>query len=362
MSRNINNKFPGVGVVPRFFLHLYRYVWIIDIERPLQEVLLKPIQVWQSEFKSLLRIRKSNHHSKCNQCIRHRLIIRKLGFCIPAKRAQVAELEKHLRRQYLDRQSYWHSRSLSRLSGSSSCPAVVTAIIDSMEAAKHSWPKTTTMNAKEFANWSRPRLSSTTLLIHGFLALTILSPHFVTCNSSRSIEIISHGLTLVSQNGYDLRSTHLVLQGDNASKELKNNGLLQWASTQVALGRIKECTLSFLSSGHSHEDIDGCFSNMATWLNRSQQLLTPAAFQHSLQGFMDVKENRPYEPLRQVLIMSRFRDWILFSKIQHSIFMWQVFSSFWHTQRNQEINLFLSGPHCWLSSYQEELLCRALCI
>ena len=185
---------------------------------------------------------------------------------------------------------------------------MVTCIIDSMEAAKHAWPKSPSMNAKEFASWSRPRLSSTTLLIHGFVALTVLSPHFVSCNSSRTIEIISHGLSLMVKEGYNLRATHLTLQGDNASKELKNNGVLQWASCQVALKRIQQCTVSFLSSGHSHEDIDAMFSNMSSWLNRAQELLTPEAFKTSLEGFMQEKGNRPNEQLKRVTIMSKYRD------------------------------------------------------
>ena len=188
---------------------------------------------------------------------------------------------------------------------------MVTCIIDSMEAAKHAWPKSPSMNAKEFASWSRPRLSSTTLLIHGFVALTVLSPHFVSCNSSRTIEVIAHGLSLMVKEGYDLRSTHLTLQGDNASKELKNNGVLQWASCQVALRRIQKCTISFLSSGHSHEDIDGLFSLMSSWLNRAQELLTPQAFKTSLEGFLQEKGNRPDERIKRVTIMSKYRDWKL---------------------------------------------------
>ena len=151
---------------------------------------------------------------------------------------------------------------MSRISASSSCPAVVTAILDSMDAAKHSWPFCQAMQSKEFASWVRPRMSSTTLLIHGFVALTVLSPHFVTCNSSRSAEIISHGMSLLMQRGYDFRATHLYLQGDNCSKELKNNCILRWASQQIANKRLGACTVSFLSSGHSHEDIECSFQQL----------------------------------------------------------------------------------------------------
>ena len=35
-------------------------------------------KVWQSAFEGLLRIRFYTHHSKCSQCIKHRLIIKNL--------------------------------------------------------------------------------------------------------------------------------------------------------------------------------------------------------------------------------------------------------------------------------------------
>ena len=264
-----------------------------------------------TDFKDMLRIRKTNHHARCSQCLRHRAIIRRLGHCLPARRAQVAQLQRHLARQYRDRQIYWESRSMSRISASSSCPAVVTAILDSMDAAKHSWPFCQAMQSKEFASWVRPRMSSTTLLIHGFLALTVLSPHFVTCNSSRSAEIISHGMSLLMQRGYDFRATHLYLQGDNCSKELKNNCILRWASQQIANKRLGACTASFLSSGHSHEDIDALFSNFASWLQHSGPLTTPVAFVNALQKFMEVPTHRPHEKIKKVMIMSQFRDWCL---------------------------------------------------
>ena len=118
-------------------------------------------------------------------------------------------------------------------------------------------------------------------------------------------------MSLMVEQGFDLRSTHLHLQGDNASKELKNNAVLMWAASQVGLRRLQQCTVSFLSSGHSHEDVDAVFSNMSTWLNRAPELLTPNAFRTSLEGFLNEEGTRPHEPLKRATIMSRFRDWKL---------------------------------------------------
>ena len=79
--------------------------------------------------------------------------------------------------------------------------------------------------------------------------------------------------------------------------------------------RVHQCTLSFLSSGHSHEDIDGLFSVYASWLDRYGDLLTPFDFQTALERLMGKEGHRPYERLKKVAIMSQFRDWILSTMI-----------------------------------------------
>ena len=225
-------------------------------------------------------------------------------------RSQSTALQQHLRRQYADRQVYWRWRAQSRACAASKSPAVLTLILDSMDQGKHAWPRSQCMLSKEFASWSRPRLSNTTVLAHGHLVMTVLSPHFVPGNSSKSVEVISHTLSVLQNAGCDLRGTHLVLQGDNASKELKNNCLLQWAAQQVGVRRLEQCTLSFLSSGHSHEDIDGLFSIYSQWLDRKPELHTPSAFKSAYEDFLAKPDSRPQEPLKRVLIMSQFRDWI----------------------------------------------------
>lgn len=83
-----------------------------------------------------MRIRFSSHHARCSQCVKHRLIIKKLGHCPPALRAQQAELQKHLERQLKDRQVYWAARARSRLGATTLGGCEITIIIDSMDAPK----------------------------------------------------------------------------------------------------------------------------------------------------------------------------------------------------------------------------------
>lgn len=66
---------------------------------------------WQAGFLEKLRVRKATHHTKCAQCIARRLIIKQVGHCPPACRAQREEYDKHLKRQYMDRRTYWDVRA-----------------------------------------------------------------------------------------------------------------------------------------------------------------------------------------------------------------------------------------------------------
>lgn len=266
-----------------------------------------------------LRIRTWTHHAKCSQCIRHRLIIKQLGHCPSARSAQLAELRAHLQRQYRDRQQYWAARSRSRLDAGLSITHEITGIIDSMDAQKHAWPRSQNMNSKEFSSWARPRMSSTTLLLHGHGLMLCLSPPTVSCNASRTCEIVTAGLTMLNEKGVDLRQVFLNLQADNAAKELKNNGSLRLLSTMISLHRLQGAQLSFLSTGHSHEDIDALFSLLRNWLQRHPELWTAESFRACLEEFFENPEARPYERLRKVVLLTQYRDWSLGNLVHPSL-------------------------------------------
>ena len=303
--------------------------------------------MWQTDFEGLLRIRFFSHHTKCGQCLKHRLIIRKLGHCPPASRAQHALLQRHLQRQHCDRQVYWAARARSRLSATTVGTAEVSIILDSMDSQKHSWPRSTSMYSKEFASFQRPRLTSTSLIIHGHLTLLALSPHICSSNSSRTAEILCHGLTLLHrQRGMDLSGVFLHLQADNCSKEVKNNGTLRLCAMWVALHKIKGAEVSFLSSGHSHEDVDALFSLLRAHLEANKELWTPKDFRSCLEKFFENPGARPYEPLRSVILMTRFKDWKLnaHSHVIFSGFYPLKFGLSWKT-----ICALLDSYFTWLS-------------
>ena len=186
----------------------------------------------------------------------------------------------------------------------------VCCILDSMDAAKHSWPRSTSMSCKEFASFNRPRLTSTTLIVHGHMVLLALSPNIVTCGSSRTAEIISAGLSRLATR-IDMRSVWVHLQADNASKEMKNVGMLRLVALWTCLHKIAGAEVCFLSSGHSHEDVDALFSLLRSHLEKNRELWVPEDFKTCLQSFFDCPGNRPNEPHRYVEMLSQYKDWIL---------------------------------------------------
>lgn len=151
-----------------------------------------------TDFQHLLRIRASSHHGKCALCVRHRLIIRRLGRG-PGRTCQIMMYKRHLTRQYQDRQQYWCHRATSRTQATGDVPVShVSVILDGMDQAKHCYPKSESMKSKEFNSWSRPRLGATTIIAHGHAVVVGLSPDHVPGTGSRTMELLAYMLTNTS--------------------------------------------------------------------------------------------------------------------------------------------------------------------
>ena len=68
--------------------------------------------------------------------------------------------------------------------------------------------------------------------------------------------------TLVFFAGGDLRSLpkHLHIQMDNSGKENKNNNMHGFLAALTQLGLFEMVDISYLPTGHTHEDVDALFS------------------------------------------------------------------------------------------------------
>lgn len=268
-------------------------------------------EVWMEHFGDKLRIRSSTHHSKCSVCVRHRLIIKRVGRG-PARTSQLQLYQQHLRRQYRDRQQYWQCRAVSRLQASSGEPVSrVSMILDSMDQAKHCYPRSESMGSKEFQQFYKPKMMNTSVIIHGHAVLVGLSPSNVPGNSSRAAELLAYSMTKSVELGINWSTCFLDLEADNCAKEVKNQTVLRMLGGLTCQHKLAGCQLSFLSSGHSHEDIDAMFSQVASHLTSHRELWTVEDFQQCIQDFFRNPMVRKHEPFREVVLFDQFRDWTL---------------------------------------------------
>ena len=267
-------------------------------------------QVWMKDFGGLLRIRSEGHHSRCAICVRHRLIIRRVGRG-PARRQQIIQFKRHLSRQYRDRQIYWGHRCKSRDDAVTGAPATfISCIVDGMDQQKHSCPRSEAMSSKEFNSWNRPRLQSTTLIVHGHCVLTALSPSNTPAGGSRTMEILAYAMTKPLSYVH-WPNVFLCLEADNCSKELKHQTGLRMFATMIAQCQLRGCEFNYLQSGHSHEDVDAFFSIVSAHIERHRELWDIEAFKTCLESMFKNRSLRPHERIREVVVFDQFHDWIL---------------------------------------------------
>ena len=78
----------------------------------------------------------------------------------------------------------------------------------------------------------------------------------------------------------------------------------------VAAGIVKSMTFSFLRSGHSHEDIDQVFGELAKHIMKYLRIAqTLEDIESCLREFLADRKYRPYENGRFASRLDHIRDW-----------------------------------------------------
>lgn len=266
-------------------------------------------EVWSESFGDKLALRQISQHRKCSTCCKHKALLKKLANDRFGRQLQLSQYAAHLRGQYADRVCYWNARSASRLVLSSHGLKTCCIFIDGMDHSKFRFPRSAvTGSSKQFANFVRPHVDTHLCLIHGFMTLLAQSPPWVSKNSNFCIELILHCLHRINSHT-DCRGVELVVQSDNTSKEVKNNGSLRMASLLVSRHKVARCEFRMLLSGHSHEDGDALFGAITYHLERCSELHTPHDFVAALRRFLANPKTRPDEPYHDVVEVHQVRDW-----------------------------------------------------
>ena len=130
-------------------------------------------------------------------------------------------------------------------------------------------------------------------------------------DSNASLETVAYALHLLqTKHNVHLPGCSLSIQADNTCREIKNNPFFRWAALQTSSGNLKNVSVRFLRSGHSHEDVDQIFGRLAMHYSKLSKAETPQDFEESTGRFArDV--HRPHELGRYVVTMAQTRDWIL---------------------------------------------------
>ena len=269
-------------------------------------------QVWETLYRDRLVIRPRTQHSKCNQCVKHKVIIRKMHLNVLAKRAQQLEYRKHLCTQYHDRVRYWQSRSLGRMGTMSDFTRTISIILDSIDHGKFPLPKSLCLNAKCFGAYVRPTLNVTAAIVHGVAVVIFIAEPHCQKDSSYTVELVAYMMHVLSRiPSLNLSRCSLRLHGDNSSRELKNNSILRFLATLTSSQRILQGSLETLQSGHSHEDLDQWFSAMSGFITNQDEVHTTEQYCMKLREWMNSGNNRPHEAIKEVVQVDQVRSWKL---------------------------------------------------
>lgn len=260
-------------------------------------------RVWASHY-SFMRFRAGSSHAQCTECLKHKLLVRALGHHLTARSMQQKLLYNHLQSQFADRCTYWRKRGLSRARGLFIC-----CITDGMDQGKLAVPRHASMKAKQFDSWNRPRLHLAAVIAHGWCLNLYLSESNMPKDSNTCMEMLSHTLSIIKRKGCPLAEATVCIQADNTSREVKNGPTMRWVCSLVSDNLIKDGGLSFLRTGHSHEDIDQVFGQCADFVRRKlPTALSSADLQAGLNIFLE-KLDRPFEPDRGCYKLDDARHW-----------------------------------------------------
>ena len=251
-----------------------------------------------------MKFRAASSHAQCTECIKHKSMVAGLSHHLRARRVQQQLLYDHLQSQFKDRLSYWHMRGKARAKGFEIC-----LIQDGMDQAKFMVPRHPMLRAKSMESFNRPKLHVAATICHGRHVAVYLSEPDVAKDSNTSCEMLMHCLHELAKSGVVLSACRVNLQADNTCREVKNGIVMRLMAALVSDGVIQSGRMSFLRSGHSHEDVDQLFGSVSTWMkNKVRSALTSEDFLQALNDFLR-QLDRPYEPKRFCIKLDQTRDW-----------------------------------------------------
>jgi hypothetical protein len=203
--------------------------------------------------------------SKCDTCSD---FVHRISHTFNAQQKKLLEIkyDDHTIWQQRERAKYYKHREKS----TTYPEKYLSVIIDGMDQSKLELPRFLRTRSA-FANLFRLRMALVGALTHGHQpgASAYLFPCDFPKDSSTTVQVVFNVLSEVKSLRESGRLPPVVyLQLDNTTRENKNKTMLAALFLLVLHGHVRKIKLSFLPKGHTHEDIDSFFSDIAKILIR----------------------------------------------------------------------------------------------
>ncbi len=230
------------------------------------------------ETQKILRIRNVGNHPTCDQCVGYKKQLRLARW--PRERHKILEqYSKHIRCQWLDRQAYENACNISlnlraalregnRMERMAWSASQICLAVDGMDQAKFRVPRIF-CKTHELEKVVRPALHVQGAWAHGFGYHLAVMDADMRKDTNNNVEVIS-GMLEQIQVTHGALPLGLHLQQDNTCRECKNQKVIKWACKLVALGVFQWITFGYLIVGHTHENLDGTFGQIAVRLSRRE--------------------------------------------------------------------------------------------
>lgn len=125
----------------------------------------------------------------------------------------------------------------------------------------------------------------TGVMMHGHNTLGVVDLFTIPHSSNLTLNSVAETI----MRNYPERSMPetLFIQFDNCWRDNKNRYVFAFLALMVALSIVKVVEVSFLMVGHTHEDIDGIFGNIAQALMKHNALHLLALFEKIKESLKD---------------------------------------------------------------------------
>ncbi len=261
---------------PQSLVEIYDFYCLVEKPHASYDSFLR---CFRARWKDRLRIRNAKStQSKCPECERYKELRRSV--VSPTDVAKVVESYRtHLQAQYEDRAID------SRISAMAAQAArgvvrdqvsIMSCCLDGMDQSKFRVPRNLSLS-KEFQHALRADLHCTGAIAHGIFEGFFLSDCRLRKDSNLQLTVLSRVLELShtflsAQADSGAWPSMLRCHTDNATSEGKNQHVMKYMAWMVFREAFKSAEMSMFRVGHTHNELDQRFSEVATALSRSQRL------------------------------------------------------------------------------------------